>query len=93
MTPSAAASRIFQVEAALGSFAKIGRFDVRSIEVDATTAVVWVVPPEDGSQLAAVADLYSRTTIGRTVEEIRVIRERAYRVELRWIERFAKVPS
>lgn len=96
MTPSASAARLLQVEAALGAFAKLGRFDVSSIEIDANTGVVWIAPPADGTQLAETADLFSRTTIGRSVEEIRVVRDRAYRVELRWIERFqrvAKVPS
>jgi hypothetical protein len=96
VTPSASAQRLFHVEAALGAFAKLGRFDVSSIEIDANTAVVWIAPPADGTQLAETADLFSRTTIGRSVEEIRVVRHRANRVELRWIERFqrvAKVPS
>ena len=96
MTPSAAAARLFQIEAALGSFAKLGRFEVSSIEIADSAAVVWISPPTEGSQLALAADLYSRTTLGRSVEEIKVVRERAQRVELRWIERFqrvAKVPS
>lgn len=96
MTPQAVVVRLFQVEAALGAFAKLGRFDVSSMQIEATTAVVWISPPAEGTQLAETAELFSRTTIGRSVEEIRVVRHRAQRVELRWVERFhrvAKVPS
>jgi hypothetical protein len=96
MTPSAAAARLFQIEVALGAFQRLGRFDVSSMQIEASTAVVWIVPPADGTQLAGTAELFSRTTIGRSVEEIRVVRDRGQRVELRWIERFqrvVKVPS
>lgn len=97
MTPDGASERLLQIRAALYLLALLGRFEVSSIDIFSSgTAVVWISPPTDGSQLAGVAELYSRTSLGRSVEEIKVVRARAYRVELRWIERFervAKVPS
>lgn len=91
MTPEVLATRLQRIADAAGAFCQIGQYQCSAVSLNADDAVIWILPPNEDSPLRSRADLYSRVDCLNQVDETWVIRNRASRVDLRWIDRMHQV--